>query len=144
MTNKERKMIVLNETKTKIVNSESSYEVFKSVYELLQEEDRHKEVFYVMGLSAGNKVLYVDLVNLGTINMCTPYIRECLRLALVKNAVSVIVCHNHPSGEIKPSQQDNIFTKNLNNACNVLDIKLLDHIIIGDGFYSYADNGNIL
>jgi DNA repair protein RadC len=136
-------MIVLKENKKKIRNAEDIAEVFKAILKNRPEEDAHKECFYVTGLDSQNRILYVDLVTMGTINSANPAIREVFRLAILKNAVSIIVSHNHPSGDSTPSIQDKNFTRELLKAGNILGISLLDHIIIGDNIHSFADNGNL-
>lgn len=114
--------------------------LLREVYALLPEEDSHKEVFYVVGLNSQNVVLFIDLITLGTINRASPVIRECYRQAIIKNAVSIIACHNHPSGDTTPSSEDKQFTRELADAGKVLGVRLLDHIILGTGFYSFTDN----
>lgn len=136
------KMILAQEQK-RISTSVVAAEVFRAVLAMRPEEDQHKEHFYIIGLNAQNIVLFVDLVTMGTINSACPMIRECFRLALMKDAVSIIAGHNHPGGTDAPSPQDRIFTQKLREAGDLLGIKLLDHIIIGNSFYSFADNGNL-
>lgn len=136
-------MIVKNKTLEQITSSKDVEKIFKNLYALLSEEDKHKEVFYVAGLDAQNRIQYIDLVTLGTINSASPVIREVVRQAIIKNSVSIIACHNHPSGDNQPSKEDNFFTKKLKEACVVLSITLLDHIILADSYYSYSDNGCI-
>jgi len=132
--------IPIKEFKT-VKNSSDIAEVMRGVYALLNEEDSHKEVFYVIGLNSQNTILFIDLVTFGTVNRASPTIRECLRQAIVKNAVSIIAIHNHPSGDTTPSPEDRSFTQNLKQACQVIEIKILDHIILGNGYYSFSDAG---
>ena len=71
-------------------------------------------------------------------------VRIILKEALLKLATSVILCHNHPSGNIRPSGNDDSFTKHFNDAAKLMNITLLDHIIVtSDNYYSYADEGRI-
>lgn len=135
-------MIIKEKTNETITTSTEAYKVFKAVLDMRGEEDAHKECFYTMGLNSQNSVLFVDLNAIGTINYCGSVVREAVRQAIVKHAASIIVCHNHPSGNTDPSKEDNIFTDNLAKACKVLGIALLDHIIVGTGnfdslYYSY-------
>ncbi len=136
-------MLIKDKPMTTIAGAEDITKVFKEVYNLLSKEDKHKEVVYVAGLDNRNRILYIDLVTFGTVNHASPVIRETLRQAIIRNAVSIIVCHNHPSGSSTPGPDDNSFTKKLKNACDVLGINLLDHIILGDYTYSYADEGKL-
>lgn len=136
-------MLIKDKPLNIISSSVEMSDTFREVFSMLLEEDRHREVFYVAGLDSRNRVLYIDLVTLGTVNTASPVIRETLRQGIIRNAVSVIVCHNHPSGKTQPSREDDEFTRKLNEACELLGIKLLDHIILGDDVYSYADNGKL-
>ncbi len=78
----------------------------------------------------------------GTINHAVPIVREIIHSALQKFAASIICVHNHPSGNITPSTQDKKFTRELCDAGKLMEIKVLDHVIIGnDQFYSFADEG---
>jgi len=135
-------MLIKNKTKS-VSSSKDAADVFKAVLAMRGEEDQHKECFYVMGLNSQNTVLYIDLIAIGTVNRCTPEIREAMRQALIKNAAGIIVCHNHPSGDTEPSREDDDFTTKLEQACNVLGVKLLDHLILGDNYYSFSDNGRV-
>lgn len=135
---------MLQQTKNeKITSSEGVFKVFDSILKIRSEEDQHKEFFYTLGLDSQNRILFVDLVAIGTVNECGPSIRECFRQAIIKNACAVIVCHNHPSGKTEPSQEDNNFTKKTVEAGRILGVKLLDHIIAGEGYYSFSDEGRI-
>lgn len=74
--------------------------------------------------------------------VCDP--RVIMQFALLSNATSIIIAHNHPSGNLRPSDDDNKMTQRIKNAGDILEIKLLDHVIItANSFYSYADNGTL-
>lgn len=75
------------------------------------------------------------------ISLCSP--REIFMKALALNACSIVLVHNHPTGDASPSQQDCDVTEKVKQAGQVLDIKLLDHIVIGDWYFSYAENGRL-
>jgi DNA repair protein RadC len=77
----------------------------------------------------------------GTINVNTVYPRELISKALAHHAAALIVAHNHPSGALDPSPQDRHLTRTLCLLCSLMQIQLLDHLIIGDGSYSFADHG---
>lgn len=71
-------------------------------------------------------------------------IRCILREALMKRAVSMALCHNHPSGSLRPSREDDCLTEHLDKAAKIMNIRLIDHVILTDGkYYSYADEGRI-
>ncbi len=133
-------MNIIMNTSKKIKTAENAADIFRKVLDMRQKEDKHKECVYTMGLSATNAVLYIDLITMGTVNQGAVAVREVLRQAIIKNAVSIILCHNHPSGNHQPSNEDKVFTDRVKTASKYLEIKLFDHIIIGDKeFYSFND-----
>lgn len=99
------------------------------------------EVFTVIYLDSSLGILESEVVAEGTINVNSVYPREIIKRALSYNAAALIVAHNHPSGSLNPSVQDRRLTKSLYLACSLMHIRLLDHLIVGDGHYSFADNG---
>lgn len=102
--------------------------------------DLKKEVFKILLLNSKNKVINIIEIIEGTVNQANPIIREIFQKALQEFAVSIICVHNHPSGDPKPSHEDKKFTKELVEAGNVLQIKVLDHIIIGNNtYFSFLD-----
>jgi DNA repair protein RadC len=100
-----------------------------------------KEIFTVIFLDSSHAVIDSEIVAEGTINFNTVYPRELLRLALDHNAAALIVAHNHPSGSLQPSTQDKHLTRTLFLVASFMNINLLDHLIIGDGSFSFADHG---
>lgn len=103
--------------------------------------DRKKEVFKVLFLDKGNRILdEADLFE-GTVDQTAVHPREIVQAALDRHATSVILVHNHPSGRTEPSQEDRILTGRLQGACVPLGIRILDHLIIGDNqFYSFKEH----
>ena len=79
----------------------------------------------------------------GTINAASVYPREIVKSVLKKNASSVILAHNHPSGIAEPSQADKLITTKIQHALNHIDVQVLDHIIIGENIVSFAERGLI-
>lgn len=102
-----------------------------------------REVLTVIYLDSSHAIISSEIVAEGTINVNTVYPRELVKRALDKHAAAIIIAHNHPSGAIKPSPQDIGLTRSLYLVCSFLQIQFLDHFIIGDGIYSFADNGMI-
>lgn len=100
-----------------------------------------KEVFTVIFLDSAHAIIDSEVVAEGTINVNTVYPRELISRALAHNAAALIVAHNHPSGALDPSPQDRHLTRTLCLLCSLMQIQLLDHLIIGDGSYSFADHG---
>lgn len=103
--------------------------------------DLKKEIFKVVHLNSRNIITEISELESGTVNQANPIIREIFHNAIEFFSASLICLHNHPSGDPAPSGADKNFTKTLVKAGDVLDIKVLDHIIIGDGtYYSFADS----
>lgn len=114
------------------------------VAKLMQPEigDLGHEEFHVIYLSNSNKILHKEARSSGGITGTIADIRLILKGALLQGAVGIIICHNHPSGNTKPSQADINLTKKVKEAAEIMDIKLLDHVIItADKHYSFADEG---
>lgn len=117
----------------------------KDVYNKMKEYARaDREMFMVMYLTAQNHVIDCELHSIGAVNTSAVYPREVMRGALLANACSVICIHNHPSGDVAPSTQDDEITKEIVKAGVVLQVRVLDHIILGtEGYFSYADDGRL-
>jgi DNA repair protein RadC len=95
---------------------------------------RSYEVFACLFLDNKNRVIKFEEMFMGTIDSANVYPREILKRALQHNAAAVILAHNHPSGVAEPSQADIAITKRLKEVLNLVDIRVLDHLIIGDGY----------
>jgi DNA repair protein RadC len=104
--------------------------------------DYRHEVFAVIYLNRANKIKHFEIVSEGGITGTVADPRIILRKALEEDAVSIILCHNHPSGNLKPSRADEQLTSKIKEASRFLDITVLDHIIVSDaGYFSFADEG---
>ena len=104
--------------------------------------DYKHEVFAVVFLNRANKINDFKIISEGGITGTVADPRIILRTALEKEAVSLILCHNHPSGSLKPSRADEELTYKIKEAAKYFDIKVLDHLIVSDdGYYSFADEG---
>ena len=118
----------------------SSQEVFDYLYHTLR--DAKKEAFQVLFLDAKNQILEEKTFSEGTVDSSAVYPREIIQAALRFNASSLIFVHNHPSGDPTPSESDREITKELIFAALLIQIKVLDHIIIGNNrYFSFADQG---
>ena len=105
-------------------------------------KDYRHEVFAVMFLNRANKVNHFEIVSEGGITGTVADPRVILKKALEEDAVSIILCHNHPSGSLKPSRADEELTSKIKEAAKYFDIKVLDHMIVSDsGYFSFADEG---
>jgi len=109
-----------------------------------QLRDLKTEVFKVVHLNSHNQIIDISDTTVGTVDQAFPIVREIIHAALQKFAKSIICVHNHPSANTTPSAQDKKFTRELSDAGKLMEIKVLDHLIIGDGqYYSFADEGLI-
>lgn len=137
--------MLIEEFKEQYVKSSQS--VADICYAILKTEsviDAEKEHLWALALDPALKTKYVDLVSLGILNQAVSAPREVFRLAIMRGVHSIIACHNHPSGELKPSPEDRKFTEQLHSAGKIIGIKLLDHVIIGkSGYYSFSDEGEL-
>lgn len=105
-------------------------------------KDYRHEVFAVLYLNRANKINHFEIISEGGITGTVADPRIILRRALEEGAVNLILCHNHPSGSLKPSRADEQLTAKIKEAAKFLDITVLDHIIVSDdGFFSFADEG---
>jgi DNA repair protein RadC len=105
-------------------------------------QDHKHEVFAVMFLNRANRINHLEVISEGGITGTVADPRIILRKALEEEAVSLILCHNHPSGNLKPSKSDEELTRKIKEASQYFDIRILDHIIVSeDGWFSFADEG---
>jgi DNA repair protein RadC len=128
-----------NELMEKPVISDS-VSIARYLQAILKDHDR--EVFMVLFLNRANKINHTEIISRGGITGTVADPRIILKRALEEDAVSLVLCHNHPSGSLKPSKADEVLTYKIKEAAKYFDIKVLDHIIVSDeGFYSFADEG---
>ena len=105
-------------------------------------QDEQREVFAVLFLNRANKVNHFEIFSEGGITGTVADPRVILKKALEESAVNLILCHNHPSGSLKPSRADEQLTTKIRDAAKLLDIQVLDHIIVSErGYFSFADEG---
>jgi DNA repair protein RadC len=125
-----------NKKERKIINSP------KDIFPLLKEKiiNFYKEYFIVASLDNRNKIISVDMVSVGTLNSSLIHPRETFEVAIKNHAAAIIICHNHPSGELKPSEDDLIITDNLIKAGKILGIDVGDHIVFTKkGYFSFKE-----
>ena len=126
-----------NINQIKIYSSESIFNYYKDKL-----SDKLQEHFYCVYLDTKNHIIKDKLLFIGTINQSLVHPREVFKEAYLLSATSIICIHNHPSGNINPSNNDIIITKQLKEVGTLLGINVLDHLIIGkDTYYSFNDNG---
>lgn len=129
--------VEVNEPKQKITSARDVVEII-----MPQMRDLKTEVFKVIYLNSNNKIIEISTSVVGTINHAIPIVREIIHAALQKFAAAIICVHNHPSADVSPSPEDKKFTQELTSAGKIMNIKVLDHIIIGDNtYFSFAEEG---
>lgn len=120
----------------------SSKDVYDCFYPLMC--DLPTEEFWVLMLNQATKIIDKVKISAGGLSATAVDVRCILREALIKRASAIVLCHNHPSGNIRPSKEDDLLTRHVAQASECMDIRLVDHIILTDGaFYSYSDEGRI-
>ena len=120
----------------------SSKDVYDCFYPLMC--DLPTEEFWALMLNQASKIIDKVKISAGGLSATAVDVRCILREALVKRASAIVLCHNHPSGNIRPSKEDDLLTRHVAQASECMDIRLVDHIILTDGaFYSYSDEGRI-
>jgi len=123
--------------KKKISGSKDVFEFFQPVL-----ADLPYEEFWILLLNRSNKIIEKFKISQGGISGTVIDVRMILKNAIEKLASSIILCHNHPSGNLQPSEADKKITTKLKDAATIMDMQVLDHLIITDSsFYSFADEG---
>lgn len=120
---------------TKFTSPEQIYEVFR----FLRQET--KEYFVCVHCDGKNRIACVDVVSVGSLNQSIVHPREVFKTALLSSAAAIILLHNHPTGDTTPSREDIEITRRLREAGELLGVRVLDHIIIGDNYLSFTSQG---
>lgn len=126
-------------------------DVAKILFAILEAEDevsREREHYWVVGLDGNKSIKYIELCALGSLTSSLIHPRETFRLAITKGVDTIIIAHNHPSGAVKPSKDDCAVTERLQAVGDLIGIKVIDHVIIGNRilngkFYSFSSQGKI-
>jgi DNA repair protein RadC len=130
------------ETKKEKVEVNSAKQAVEILRGMLLSE--FKEHFLVHLLNARNEIIVSEIVSVGTLNASLVHPRETFRTAIVNHTNSIIIAHNHPSGEIEPSEDDRKVTERLVKAGEILGIEVLDHVIFTkEAFYSFKEKNLI-
>ena len=123
-----------------ITRSIHCYEILEKVIDKRKLD--YKEMFFVLLLNRANYCIGYSVIGVGSTSGVVVNRKEIFQLALITNASGIVVAHNHPSGNLKPSEQDIQITRTLKAGCDLLEMKLLDHLIISSkGYYSMSDDG---
>ena len=126
----------------KISNSQGAYEILTNLFP--ENTMEYRETFIVLYLNRANQVLGYSVISQGGTSNTTVDIKMVIQTALLANASCIMLAHNHPSGNLHPSSDDNRITNRIIEAARLFDITVLDHIIItNESYYSFTDNGNI-
>lgn len=129
-------------SRSKVLSSAEAYQILLPTYK--EGTIDYKEYFKVLFLNQASQVLGYTLISEGGITETTVDVRLILQAALLTNSVYLILAHNHPSGNLKPSKLDIELTKQIKEAAKLMRINVLDHIILtSDKYYSFADEGEI-
>ncbi|WP_341839426.1 JAB domain-containing protein [Chitinophaga caseinilytica] len=128
--------------KTKIEARQDVHEIMQLLLRREQKVDRNREHLWVLGLSADNTILLIELVSMGSVTRTIAEPMEIYSLALQKRSVKIILVHNHPSGLLKPSAADKDMTDRMIQCGRLLHVPVEDHYIISEkGYYSFAQDG---
>ncbi|MCX6803652.1 MAG: DNA repair protein RadC [Candidatus Diapherotrites archaeon] len=129
-------------TKNGLIVLSSAQDIFEYLRPKMSSLD--KEHFVVLLLDSKNKLIKEEIISIGTLNSSVIHPREIFKFAIKESANSIIIAHNHPSGDPNPSEQDKGITEKIVKAGEVIAVKVLDHVIIGkDSYYSFAEAGGI-
>jgi len=123
----------------KIQGPEDAFELVRSFL-----EDADREMFTVIYLNTKNEPTAIHTVSVGTLNSSLVHPREVFKAAVMVNAASLILAHNHPSNDVQPSREDIEITRKLVDAGNILGVQVLDHIVVGSGRFRSMKNAGIL
>jgi DNA repair protein RadC len=124
----------------RIINSANSAELLRELWEPGTME--YKETFWLLLLNRSNKVIGAYKVSEGGISGTVVDLKIIMQAAILSHASAFVIAHNHPSGNLKPSNEDLIITKRIREAARIMELQLMDHIILTEeGFLSFADEG---
>ncbi len=127
----------LSNESNKITCAGDIYEKFRFL------EDRDKEEIWLLCMNQSMHIVKKIKLASGGITSCAFDVRIALKEALLSNAAAIVLVHNHPSGNTRPSREDDKITKVLNDSAKLMSINLMDHVIIGNGYYSYQEEGKL-
>ncbi|MFK7797009.1 MAG: JAB domain-containing protein [Aureispira sp.] len=121
--------------KIPLLQPKDRYSIMQKILLQADKIKQNKEHFWVLGLASNNKLLFVELVSLGSVNKTIVEPMEVYSLAIRRRAVKIVLCHNHPSGTLKPSAEDYDITDRLIQVGLIVNLPVVDHLIISDTSY---------
>lgn len=130
--------------KIKILTSDDIFGIMQKILLREQKIDQDREHFWIIGLANNLRLLFVELIGLGTVNQVLVNPMEVFSFALQKRAVQIMLCHNHPSGELEPSDADKNTTDRMIQVGRIVDTPVLDHLIISDKSYISFKNMGLM
>lgn len=131
-----------DDEKIKVLNGNDLYHIMQKILLREQTIDQDREHFWVVGLASNNRILFIELISLGTVTSTSAEPMEVFSLALQKRSVSMILVHNHPGGELMPSSEDKDVTDRLIQVGKIVNLEVFDHLIISLNTYlSFRDTG---
>lgn len=134
-------IVALQDDQQKVAQPEDVHRILQAVLQSESEEDQDKEHFWVFLLQADHTIKALDLVSLGTLNQTLVHPREVFSRAITQRCAGLVLAHNHPSGNLQPSQDDIAITERLVQAGEVFGIEVLDHVITTQqGFMSFKQD----
>ena len=126
----------------KVISSEEAYSILLPTFK--EGTIEYREYAKVLYLNQASEIIACNTISEGGLTETSVDVRLILQGALLTNATQIILAHNHPSGNLKPSSQDDMLTRNVKNACEVMRVHFADHLILSaDDYYSYRDEGRI-
>lgn len=142
------KIVQVKETSVKYAALQSQIRMPKNIYDMIESvlelSSESVEHFGIINLNTKNKVNGIHVLSKGTLSKTLVHPREVFKAAMLNNASSIILFHNHPSGDPSPSKEDHEMTKRIAEAGEIIGINVIDHIIIGDGRYcSFKEIGEM-
>lgn len=133
--------MIVSEKKRVLCSSHDVYERMKAILKMERGGNSMQEHFWIISVNTKKVVQYIRLISLGSLSGLIIHPREVFKYAIEKSSAALILCHNHPSGDTRPSQEDILSTRKFVQGGEILGIEILDHIIIGKKYFSFRDNG---
>lgn len=135
-------IIQLKDKKNMIASARDVEKILRALLMAEDQVDRDKEHFWVFHLDTRHRIKVLELASLGILNAALVHPREIFTRSIANRCSAILVAHNHPSDDPRPSPEDVSITMNLKEAGVILDIPLVDHVIIGeDGYHSFKEHG---
>jgi DNA repair protein RadC len=131
-----------DEDKIKVLNGDDIYGIMQRILLRADKIDQNREHLWIVGLASNNRILFIELISLGSVNATIAEPMDVFSFALQKRAVKIVLVHNHPNGDLKPSEADKDTTDNLIQAGRIVNTEVYDHLIITERSYlSFRETG---